>query len=346
MKAHNFTETGLSSINFDAGNLKPRRDLIADTATFGLLLDLSCTDTVVAGGGADGVVDPENPDGLLPNIRVFDGSTTPIVEISAAELRQMVMRIDGGQAAPGVRLAADGVQVVNLRRQYYVPFVNPRTYNPVETYLRVRDPKNFYLEPEWAGATAALLQAALVVGGTRTHTLTNLKLDVTQIHDRATFAKLLPLYVPRIRRYSFGPVGTQPDFAIQLKITADAIRSMMLRSVDANVTTENIINKVTLRDDNDLIRENLLVRTIHEKELRKYAALEDRAGVAMAYYGSDFADDGRLGTLLKPFQHPNLRYVLDTTGSATRNVRVVTVEYERAPGLVAASSSINPKLLD
>lgn len=345
---HNLIESQLDSIAFDGAQQRPRRDLIAETLTVGIILDMRAQVDVAAGGGADGALNNEQPDGLLPNVRIFDGSREPIAEISGSEIRQLSQRTVYGQAAPGVTLAIPGIQAATqIRRHYEIWFANPRSINPFETALRPRDLKNFYLEIEWPGTSAAAngpLAAALITGGTRTVTVSNLVVDVMQVHDTEAYRKIRPLYLPRIRRYEQAIPATTTQQPFLIKTGADAIRQALLHSLDAGVTTENVVNFLTLRDDRNFYREAVRARVWHERELQRNSALENVAGAAMAYFGVDFANNGKLGTLLKPYQGGNLRWVLDVTGAATRIMRLVQVEYERVQGLVV--DSVPAALLD
>jgi hypothetical protein len=348
--AHKALKQQLDAITFDGAQRRPKRDLIADTLTFGIDLDLSAQVDVAAGGGADGTLVKEQPDGLLPTIRIFDNSREPVVEVSASELRQMQMRQVYGQAAPGVPLAIPGIQAATLiRRKYRILFADPRSENPIETALRPRDPKNFYIELEWPGtddSTNGDLAAALISGGTRDVDVSDLKVDIMQIHDPDAFNRVLPIYMPRIRRYEYNIPATSPNFQAPIKTGADGIRAALLHGLDAGVTTEGIFNKISLRTDREYIREFVEARAWHEYELTENSALEDEAGIAMAYFGDEYADNGRLGTILRPYQGGNLRYMLDVNGSATRLVRLVQWELERIEGLVAPLKSIPAALLD
>jgi len=348
--SHKLIRQALDEIAFDGAQKRPRRDLIADTLTFYIDLDLSAQVDVAAGGGADGTLVKEQPDGLLPNVRIFDGSREPIVEISASELRQMQQRATYGQATPGAVLAIPGIQAATqIRRKYRIFFADPRSENPIETALRPRDMKNFYLELEWPGTNGAAngdLATALITGGTRSTTVTNLKVRVLQVHDPEAYQRVRPVYVPRIRRYEYNIPASSANFQAHIKTGADAIRASLLHALDANVTTEAVINKISLRTDRDFIREIVEARVWHENELSENSALESVSGIALGYFGDDFADNGRLGSVLRPYQGGNLRYVLDVTGSATRIVRLVQWELERVDGLVAPLEKVPGNMLD
>src|SRR5947209_8267650 len=109
----------LDSIAWDGNQKKPQRKLVADTLTTGITLSLSAQVDVAAGGGADGALVVEQVDPLITAIRIFDGSRDPIVDISPAELRQLMQRQVMGQAAPGVVLATPTIQAATLVRRTY-----------------------------------------------------------------------------------------------------------------------------------------------------------------------------------------------------------------------------------
>lgn len=348
--AHDLVTSQLDSIAFDGAQKRPRRDLIAETLTMGIALDLNVQVDVAAGGGADGTLVVEQPDTLVPNVRIFDGDRQPIVEVSFSEIRQFAQRRVYGQAAPGVILTTPTIQAASkLRRHAEIWFSNPRSVNPVETALKPRDLKNFYIEIEWVSTDSSAngaVAAALITGGTRTVTPSAISVDIAQIHDPVAYLKTRPLYLPRIRRYEYNIPATTTSAPAVIKTGADAIRMALLHTLDAGVTTESIINAVTLRDDRKFYREVVKARTLHEAELQKYAGLENISGQAMAYFGFDFANNGKLGTLLRPYQGGNLRFVLDVTGSATRIVRLVQEEYERIKGITTDDSATPAALLD
>lgn len=347
---HNLVKSQLDSIAFNGVDQRPRRDLIARTNSFALRLNLRGLVTVVD-GGADGALTNEQPDTLLPTVRIFDGDRSPIYEVSAAELRQFAQRSDYGQAAPGVPLAIAGAQVATaFRRSYVIPFANRRRLNPIETCLRPRDERNFYLELEWPSTNAAAngpLATALITGGADSTTVSALTVDIVQEHDPVSFADgIKPLYVPRMRRYEQAVPATSPRFPFLIKSGADAISRSLIHTLDNGVTVENALNLITLRDDRNFLRESIRARDWHEAELAKYSALENATGAAMGYFGEDFANNGKLGTLLRPYQGGNLRWEFDLVGAAQRIVRVVNEEYDRVDGLTTDPDKTPAVLLD
>jgi hypothetical protein len=343
----------LDTITWEGNQKKPQRKLVANTLTTGLRLSLRGQVDVAAGGGADGALVVEQPDPLITAIRIFDGSRDPIVDISPAEIRQMMQRQVRGQAAPGVVLATPTIQAATLvRRTYDINFANPRFANPIETALRPKDKDNFYLEVEWAGTKAdpnGDEANAVIAGGTRSTVVSVLNLDVEQIHDPVAFNRVQPIFLPRIRRYQIGAAQTSASLPFLITTKADGIAFALLRTQDAGVVVENAINKISLRDDATIYREAIFARTWHEGELIENSALENLTGVAMGYFGEDLAQFGRLGMVFNPYQGGNPRFVLDITGAGTRIVELVLMEYERVAGLVRDKAVVDkqyPGLLD
>jgi len=335
-----------SSINFTGTDPKPQRPLIA-SAILAIFVDMRAQVDVAAGGGVDGTLVPEGSDNLLPFFRIFDGARTPIIEISAAEMRQKAQREVRGQSVPGVQLVSPSIQVATqIRRHYALYFAKPRRANPIEVHLRSKDPQNFYLEVQYPGTGLVTdLATALITGGNRTVTVSNYTLDISVLYDPAAFVRMLPIFQPRIRRYSIQAPLTQKDLEFKLKSTATAISSSLIKTADAGVVVENALNAITLRDDATVYRDAVFVRGWHEEELAQYPALENQAGVAMAYFGDEFADNGRLGTLLAPGQGGNVRWIFDVNGGATRAITIINEEYERPTGLTADEAHLPAGLL-
>lgn len=333
---HSVVEEQHDDITFDSSQGRPKRMLNAATATLALVLDIEAQVDIAAGGGADGALNVEQPLGLVRMVRINDGSTSPIVEATPAELRQLTER-RGMKAQSGVALANPGVQAATLvRQQIIVPLSDPWTANKKEVFLRPRVADSYNVEIEWAGTTNAALAAALITGGTRVITVSNLKVKVLQVHDPILFLRRLPLFVPRIISYESTPVPTSTQFEVEIK-TPRWVRAILLHSVDAQITTEGIINRLTLEDDQRTYRKGVYARTWHELEQWRFGGVSDDTGVGMAYFFTDFADGGKLGNLLAPKQGGRPRWKFDSTGSATRLIRSVQVEYERVPGIVQAT---------
>jgi hypothetical protein len=323
----------LDSIAFDGVNRRPSRDLVAETATMGLVLDLRAQVDIAAGGGADGALNVEQPLGLIRTIRVFDGSQNPVVEIEPRELWQLAAR-RGMQAPSGVALATPGIQAATLVRAHLPLFFSDRwSKDPIEVHLRPRDPRKFRVEIEWAGTSAADMAASLITGGTRAITITNLAVDILQVHDTVAFLKVRPLFLPRIRSYQVNAPASSARFPFEIK-TTDRVRASLLHTLDADVSTEGIITTLKLKDDQREHEVDVLARTWHEEEQYMFGGVGDVAP-AMAYYFGDYADNGKLSTVLSPFQGGNPRWVLGVVGGGARIIRAVNVELEQVAGITA-----------
>lgn len=333
---HTKIEDQLDTLNWNGVDARSQRKLNAGTATTELVIDVEAQVDIAAGGGADGALNVEHQHRLVKKIRVYDGSTTPIVEIEPRELIQLGQR-RAQQQPSGTVLANPGIQAATqLRQQYTIPLSDRWAVNPAEVFLKPSGPiEQFLIEIEWADVTNAGLAAALITGGTRVITITNLKAKILQVHD-PVLALRAPLFVPRIAGYEVGPVVTGTEFEAEIKTPSSRwVRNVLLHTLDNDVTTEAIINRLSLETDQGLLRKGVFARTWHEQEQYRYGGVGDEAGVSLGYFFADFADNGRLSNVLAPRQGGRQRWKFDVTGSATRKIRAVQVELARIAGVTS-----------
>ncbi len=336
---HTLQYDQLDDIVWDGVRRKPTLDLIAQTATLALVLDVRAQVDIAAGGGADGVLNVESTQSLIKKIRIYDQDTTPIIEISGRELFQVHAR-RALNPQSGVDLANTGVQAgTQIRCQMILPLSDRWTANSYEVHLRPRQANKFKLEIEWPDITQAGVAAVLNTGGTRVITISNYLVKVMQIHDPIAFLKKKPLYVPRIRSYDKDAPGVSAAFPVKIDSGA-YVRWSLIHALNNDVTSEAIINKIGLRDDQRVYRNAVEARAWHEREQALFGGVQDVTGVDMGYFFEDFADGGKLSNIFAPGQGGNPRWIFDLTGGANRIVRLVNLELERVPGLTADDSEM------
>lgn len=333
---HTLVEEQLDDIVFDGNNKKPTRKLVAATATLALVIDISAQVDVAAGGGADGAVNTEHVARLVKRLRVFDGNNNPVVDAEPRELIQISDR-RGMNPHSGLALAGPGIQAATLiREQFTIPLSDPWSANPYEVHLRPRDPDKFKIEIEWAaqeaiGLANGALAAVLITGGTRSVVVTNLTVRVMQVHDPIAALKQMPIFMPRIVSYDKDVPGVSAAFPFEVE-TSRHVRLALIHAMNNDVTSETLINKLSLKDDQRTYRNTIPARSWHEREQWKFGGVQDVVGVDLGYFMVDFADNGRLGNIMAPKQGGNPKWVFDVTGGANRIIRLVHVELERVPG--------------
>lgn len=344
MLQHTVTEDTIDDIVFDGNTKKPNRKLIAATAMTGLLLDISAQVDVAAGGGADGAVNVEGSLRLISRIRIFDGGNTPRVDVDPRDLMQYAKR-RGMNPNSGLALAAPGIQAATqIREQIALQFSDPWSASPYEVHFRPRDPDKYRIEIEWAGVEAVgvangVLAAALITGGTRSVTVTNLTIKITIEHDPISFLRQLPLFQPFIVGYEKDVPNVTPNFSFDVE-SPRPLRATLIHALNNQLTTESLINTLTLKDDQRTYRNAIPARTWHEREQNRFGGVEDVTGVDLGYFFADFAQYGRLANCFGPKQGGNPKWVFDVTGGANRIIRLTQFELERTPGLTVADSDL------
>lgn len=324
----------LSDIAYDSGNGRPTRELQGDTLTTELTLDIEA-DVTIAAGAASGNLILEQPLTLVKRIQVFDGSD-PVVDIDPRDLRQVTERISS-KALSGVALANGGAQgPVTVRQQLRLAFADPLSAKPIETALIFQQPKSAYIQVEWIDTTDAGWKAGLVdANNDRTFTFANRHVRVLQHHDPVAFAKgVRPLFLPRIRTKTVAAITTQDDLSLKLE-TTNRVRWALLHSMLSNVTTENIINKLSYEDDRARYRDKIWARTWHELEQSLYGGATDDASLGMAYFFFNFAENGLLSGVWSPGQGSNPRFTLDVTGAANQSIKATFCELVQVSGVTA-----------
>lgn len=329
---HTVIRTQLDDIGFSAGELRPSRDLDPSTLTTELVIDIEAQ-VDVAGGAGDGNLIREQPLTLVKAIRVYDGASAPIINIDPRPLRQLAER-QGAKALTGLALAGGGVQAnTEVRQQLRLKFSDARSVSPIETALVARNPDQFKVEIEWVGA--ALKSGLVDALNDRAFTFDYARVRIQQRHDPHSYRKgIRPLFLPRIRTVEQSAAQTTQELALKIE-TTNRLRSILLWSVDNDVTTEAIINRITMKDDQETYWDRVYARSHHEFEQAEYGGATDDASIAMAYFLMEFPEYGRLGQVWSPGQGTHPRLVLDVTGAAARQVRAVLTELEVVPGVTA-----------
>lgn len=332
MAGTTFKRTQLDSIAFDAGQQRPTRGMLVDSAILAMICSLRYQVDIAAGGGADGARVVEGELRILNRLRIMDGST-PVLDADPRSLFQISAR-RAEQQASGTVLANTGIQAATqIRQQFAVFFSDPRLRNPAECFLKFRDTRRAYLEAEWIGTTQAQLAAAFNTGGTRAITVSNLALDIMLIHDPVMFRQVAPLFVPRFRTYQQPAIQTSAEYDFEYKASG-RLAYDLLATRDAGIGVENAVNRLGFEDQDQKHDERILSRTHHEWEQQEYAGTPD-GEVGMAYFFKEFTQNGLLSKAYRPGQGAVPKHRLDVTGAATRTVELVTCELEEVPGLTA-----------
>jgi hypothetical protein len=204
---------------------------------------------VAAGGGADGVLNPEQPECLLRELRILAGSSS---RANVAELRKIdvpALRVFTAMLQHAfpvhVALAIPGIQAATqISSIMEIPFYIPRSEKPGVAALNCHELQSLDIELDWGN------DVDLIAGGTRVQTLSNAIAQLSgaeRLEDAANVR-----YAVNLMRYQeFTGVTANSRFPVEIKGTR-LLRGLGIKQftraagVNAHTPVNTIINSVTL----------------------------------------------------------------------------------------------------
>lgn len=254
-----------------------------------------------------------------------------------ARIERLYSETRADSALSSVRLASNAIATTHLKETFRVYFADRRQLRPRETAYMVRDPRaEFFFFHQLNAVNNGI--AKIITGATGT--LTNVKVSVVQRYADTETDR--PFFLPIARQISQQVLAANGALEVPLR-PEWPLRALIIQQ-DAGFEVNDIINKIALRGDNreiigpELVEYNQLVRDTEDDY--GGAVLSAQNNSVSVFEGNgcliiEFAQDGRLNTILNNMQDSNLRLVFDcqptvTAGGAnsTINIAMFMLEHD------------------
>lgn len=322
-----------NSQNVQFNEARQEVDLLQSVNLHAIQLRITGTLDVAAGGGTDGTLLTDPVARLLQRIRVaWDGMD--LVDLSGADLAEVTRRIGRQQVTPDEPADAAVQADTALRHDLIIPFTRDFLANPIETVfpsVRVRQQLKVFLtwERGASGGTSDAGTGAIIDGGDRDVTLTDVECSVTEIYSTGV---VRPWYIPVLR------VETSQQFnsaavAHPLRLRGDRrFDSVLLRSIeDATEEPAALINEVSLVGGVNRFIDDVPFDDLKAEEIRAFHSVPEAGSSLMV----QFVDNGKLGTVVNPndFTDPRFEFDVDAPGTNPGQIRAIMFELAAIPGI-------------
>ncbi len=312
----------VGSIAFDQNNTKTIKLEPSAIARY-LYLRLSGSMNISVGGTATF----ESPLGLLKNIKLTVNGGKTLWTGSGRDLYQWAHHLYG---KVGELVAPSGTgAAVAIAAALKIPFEALRLMQPQDSLWDMRPYNEILIEITWGSTTDVLTGGTASINST---TAVDVYVDTT-----AELAEGLGTLLRRVNYVEQTITGTQSDLGIELPQNGILSR-LLIRTDRDGAGVDNIVNKLTLRvdDDWDWFRELKWV-DIQNDNVQEFQLSGAGTGARVTGYAFlDLTEQGRISTALNAItSKPKL--ILDVTKtSGTELVRVSLEYFEPVPRPIAA----------
>lgn len=297
----------------------------------------------VAGGTTDGTLVQDGILRLIRSVRVNHDGFDYVEPISARSLWYLQRRVVAQPVAP-TTLTSAGVQTnTAIALDLIVPFTSAYLANPYDVFLPampVTQQLKLFVQLETGTTTAASSpgSSALITGGDRNVTITNLLVDVVEVSSAPS--GLLPQYIPVITNTNSDQFTTaNSELEIELRQSRRVALQLLQYRMGPAENLQAGINRFSLVAGNVRIFDAVTFAQLKSYERATFLGVPaDETGTIVL----DYLDNGRLGSALDPKRMgANPRYLLDVATPTTSPGRIHVVGFELAvrPGWTAVETA-------